>query len=58
MILSRMEHKNVIKLHEVYQDEANFYLVLDYVNGLTLRQDFKSYKNETYSLDRALKIFK
>ena len=32
-----MDHKNVIKLHEVYQDELNFYLVLDYVNGVTLR---------------------
>jgi serine/threonine-protein kinase len=36
-LLSRLEHPNVIGIHEVLSDEAGTYLVLEYVDGADLR---------------------
>jgi serine/threonine protein kinase len=58
MILSRMDNPNVIKLHEVYQDDINFYLVMDFVDGLTLRQEIQNYKYDWVSSERALRLLK
>ena len=29
-ILSKMDHPNIIKLHEFYQDDTNYYLITEY----------------------------
>lgn len=28
-----LDHENIIKLHEVYEDDQNYYLVIDYLKG-------------------------
>jgi serine/threonine protein kinase len=28
-----MDHQNIVKLYEVYEDDANFYLIMDLLNG-------------------------
>ena len=35
------EHKNVIKMHEVYESENNIYLVLDHLQGGELYERIK-----------------
>jgi len=34
--LKKMDHPNIIKLYEVFEDEQNFYLVMEFVNGKEL----------------------
>lgn len=28
-----MDHQNIVKLYEAYEDEENFYLIMDYLKG-------------------------
>lgn len=28
-----MDHQNIVKLYEVYEDEVNFYLIMDLLKG-------------------------
>jgi serine/threonine protein kinase len=28
-----MDHQNIVKLYEVYEDEINFYLIMDLLKG-------------------------
>ena len=32
-ILEQMDHQNIVKLYEVYEDENHFYLIMDILNG-------------------------
>ena len=32
-ILEQMDHRNVVKLYEVYEDDTNFYLITDLLKG-------------------------
>lgn len=32
-ILEQMDHRNVVKLYEVYEDDINFYLITDLLKG-------------------------
>lgn len=36
-VLLKIDHPNVVKLHEVLEDENNLYMVLEYMAGGTLR---------------------
>ena len=31
--MRRLDYENVIKLHEVYEDSENVYLIIDYLEG-------------------------
>ncbi len=37
-IAARIKHVNVVRILDLCQDEAGFYMVMDYVDGLSLRQ--------------------
>jgi len=39
-ILKRLDHPNLIKLHEFYSDKKNYYLISEYVEGFTLPNYF------------------
>ena len=36
MSLKKLSHTNIVKLYEVFQDEINIYLVMEYVEGESL----------------------
>lgn len=36
--MMKLDHPNLIKLHEVYQGDSTFYLILDYLGGQTLHE--------------------
>jgi len=35
-ILQSIDHPNILKLHEVYEDDKNYYLITEYVEGSDL----------------------
>lgn len=32
-ILKQLDHPNIVKIYEFYQDKINFYLITEYING-------------------------
>ena len=32
-ILKKMDHPNIVKLYEFYQDKLNFFLITEYIDG-------------------------
>ena len=54
-ILRKLDHPNVVKLYEIYQDEGYFYFVLEYCSGGELLQYFIS-KNAHLGEFETLKI--
>ncbi|MDB4444067.1 bifunctional serine/threonine-protein kinase/formylglycine-generating enzyme family protein [bacterium] len=38
MILARLDHKNITKLKDFFPDESNYVIVMDFVEGITLRE--------------------
>lgn len=55
-ILRDVHHKNIVKLSEVYEDDLNVYLVLDYANGGDLYEDLNI--NNPYNERKASAIAK
>lgn len=43
--LTRLDHANIVKYYESYQDEKKIYLVMEYVNGGELFEKIKSSHN-------------
>ena len=42
-----MDHYNVVKLYEVYEDQTNFYLIMDLIKGGELFNEIVKRKNLT-----------
>jgi serine/threonine protein kinase len=42
-ILRRLDHPNIVKLHEVYNDQKEISLILELVQGETLNYELKKY---------------
>jgi len=36
MALKKIKHENIVQLYDVFQDEVNVYLVMEYVEGESL----------------------
>ena len=49
-----MDHPNIVKLYEVFQDSSYYYLVLEYMAGGELFD--KIVLKETYTEDEARKV--
>ena len=32
-ILKKLDHPNIVKLYELYQDDVNYYLITEYCSG-------------------------
>lgn len=44
-LLTRLDHPNIMKIYEYFQDEANFYLVTEYLSGGELFDFIIKYRN-------------
>lgn len=56
--MQKLDHPNIIKLHEVFEGESTFYMILEFLQGKSL-SDFitRSYSNGI-SLDKVQLIMK
>jgi calcium/calmodulin-dependent protein kinase I len=48
-IMESLDHPSVIKLHDVMEDDENIYMILEYMNGGTLRDRLFSEGNRKLS---------
>ena len=55
-ILKNMDHPNIVKFYDFFQEEEYFYLMMEYLEGCTLKQYIKN--NENISEDNARIIIK
>jgi len=46
LILHSLNHENIIKLYEVFQDESYIYLIMEYVDGESLLSYMKKRPNK------------
>ena len=46
-VLKRLDHPNIVKIHEFYTDKKNFYLITEYVKGETLQNYFLKFDGVT-----------
>jgi calcium-dependent protein kinase len=44
-ILKNLDHPNIVKLYELYQDQTNYYLVTEYLCGGELFDRIKKLNN-------------
>ena len=56
-ILKQLDNINIMKLYEVIDTPNYLYLVMEYINGISLLEIIKQDKNHYFEEDRALKIF-
>ena len=51
--LKRLDHANIVKYYESYQDENHIHLVMEYVDGGELFEKIKSSDNQKLSEQNA-----
>ena len=56
-ILKQLDHENIMKLYEVIENPSFTYLILEYINGISLLEVIKNEKNHFLGENRALNIF-
>lgn len=53
-----MQHPNIVKLYEVFQDDFNVYLVLEYIEGESLLAYLKKQPKKRCSVEQSRVIFR
>jgi MAP/microtubule affinity-regulating kinase len=53
-----MNHPNIVKIHEAFENEAHVYLVMDFVSGGSLHSYLKEKPNRRLDEEDAKRIFK
>ena len=48
-ILHSLDHPNIVKYYETYNDQKYIYLVMEYVNGIPLFDKITQQTNQTFS---------
>ena len=43
---SLLNHPNIVQIYDVGEDDGNFYIVMEYINGQTLKQIITLYERE------------
>ena len=51
-ILAKLDHPNVVKVRDLFEEKNTAYIVMDLVQGKTLLQELESQPNHRLSLDR------
>ena len=58
-IMKRIEHKNIVKLNEVIQNSKQILIIMEYVNGISMREYYnKNIKNQKLNNKKELIIKK
>ena len=52
------DHKNIVKLREVYEGENTYYLVMDISEGKSLYDEIKSHQEKPFTPKEILQIIK
>ena len=55
-LLKKLDHPNIVKYYDYFEDEDHIYIIMEYLEGCTLKQYIK--KNETILEDNARIIIK
>ena len=58
IVLRSLEHKNIVKLINVYEDRANVYLILEYIKGMSLFKYIKDKKTQGLGDQETRLVFK
>ena len=53
-----MNHSNIVKIYEAFENESHVYLVMDYVKGGSLHSYLKEKSNRRLDEEEAKRIFK
>ena len=53
---ANLAHPNIVTVHDIGQDEYKHYIVMEYVEGQTLKQIIRSYNDEPMPISRALDL--
>ena len=57
-ILTKLDHPNIVKYYETYNDEKYIYLVMEYIGGGELFDKIASQKNQVFTEDMAKEYMK
>ena len=57
-ILTKLDHPNIVRYYETYEDDKNIYLVMEYIGGGELFDKIASMKNQVFSEDMAAEYMK
>ncbi len=50
-VLEEMSHKNIVKYHDIFEENNSIYLVIEYVKGKTLKEYYEKSKNLAHTMD-------
>ena len=53
---ANLAHPNIVTVHDIGQDEYKHYIVMEYVEGQTLKEIIRSYEDEPMPVSRALDL--
>ncbi len=53
---ANLAHPNIVTVHDIGQDEYKHYIVMEYVEGQTLKELIRSYQEEPMPISRALDL--
>ena len=57
-ILNKLDHPNIVKYYETYDDAKYIYLVMEYISGMQLFDKITHQKNQTFDEGQAAKYMK
>ena len=48
-ILNQLDHPNIVKYYETYDDQKYIYLVMEYIHGFQLFEMITAQENQTFT---------
>ena len=54
IFLTRLKHPNIVKYYKYFEDNTNYYIILEYINGQTLFDLFMSYKIQKIQIEEKI----
>ncbi|MDD2920801.1 MAG: serine/threonine-protein kinase [Anaerolineales bacterium] len=56
--LKKLDHPNIVRFYNLERDDDILFIVMDYVDGVTLREEMRARDNKPLARDRILKIMR